>query len=464
MACLKQEQARKLSALLAFEHEGRWLAILAVLALAIPGYPFCGNAYAAPVAHAMLDQITATDKTPDKPAKKLWVCPMHPEIIQDHPGVCPKCGMDLVEMEQTEASPNGHSHGVHIDTASQQKLGVRLAAAKWQTLSQDIHAYGNVAVDESLVFNLSAKVEGVIKKIHVNSIGQQVRAGQVLYEIYSPELIKSQRELIELLKENDVLFAPMEAEDAHTNGKIMLDDDMMSIRKNSQKRILLIEKLLYADVGDELVKEVTKTYLWKDIVEVRMPQSGFVTRIDVHEGTTVKPMDNLFSFANLTRIWVDVPLYPDQLAWVKEGDEVTVKLPQSRMPEIKTRLQLITPVVDSTTRTVRARLSISNTMNMLPIGAYLDVIIHANPHKALAIPSSAVMRTGKGDLVMLSRGSGHFVPTSVETGIETGDFVEITNGLQADDQVAVNGQFLLDAAASMSDAAQRLHDTGEHQQ
>lgn len=84
---------------------------------------------------------------------------MHPDVIRDHPGSCPICGMDLVEMEQPGAPQAAHGHGVHIDTATQQKLGVRLAMAKMQTLSQDIHAYGNVAVDESLVFNLSAKVE-----------------------------------------------------------------------------------------------------------------------------------------------------------------------------------------------------------------------------------------------------------------------------------------------------------------
>jgi len=165
-------------------------------------------------------------------------------------------------------------------------------------------------------------------------------------------------------------------------------------------------------------------------------------------------MDNLFSFVNLSRVWVDVPLYPDQLAWVKAGDEAVVKLPQSNAPEIKARLQLIPPLIDSATRTVQARLSVNNSK--LPIGAYVDVVIRANPHKALAIPRSALIRTGKGDLVMLAEG-GYFTPAKVETGIETNDSIEIIAGLRAGDQVAVNGQFLLDAAASMSDAAERLH-------
>lgn len=389
---------------------------------------------------------------------------MHPDVIQDHPGSCPICGMDLVEMEQPDTPQPAHGHGVHLDAATQQKLGVRLAAAKWQALSQDVHAYGNVAVDESLVFNLSAKVEGVIRKLHINLVGQQVRAGQVLYEIYSPELLKSQEEYIDLLKEKDILFAPMEAEDSHTNGRGMPEDDMADLRMNAGKRVLVRDRLLYADVGNELIEELTRTYRSRNVVEIRAPQSGFVTKIEVHEGSTVKPMDNLFSFVNLSRVWVEVPLYPDQLAWVKEGDEAIVRLPLSNAPEIKAHLQLIAPMVDSVTRTVQARLSVSNAKNLLPIGAFLDIVIHAKPHKALAIPRSAVMRTGKGDLVMLSNG-GYFTPIKVETGIETTDSIEITAGLRAGDQVAVNGQFLLDAAASMSDAAQRLHDNqdaGDH--
>lgn len=455
----------------AFKYAKQWLVIAAIVILIIAGYSYSGHpanlpggdAYAAPVARSNLEQITPTGQTSTKPAKKLWVCPMHPQIIRDQPGVCPICGMDLVEMEQPDT--HQHGHGILLDTATQQRLGVRLAEAKMQTLSQDIHAYGNVAADESLVFNLSAKVEGVIRKLHINSVGQQVAAGQVLYEVYSPELLKSQFEYIEILKEKDRLSKYMLSDDAHISGKGMSDYDMMELRENSSKRILYIEKFMYVDAGKELIEELNRTYRPREVVAVHAPRSGVVTRIDAHEGSSVKPMDNLFSFTDLSHVWIDVPLYPDQLAWVKEGDQVTIKLPKPGMREIKTRLKFIAPTVDSTTRTVLARLSVSNPKNLLPIGSFLDVIIHAKPHKALVVPRSAVMRTGKGDLVIVAEGSGYFTPEKVETGIETADTIEITSGLRAGDQVAVNGQFLLDAAASMSDAAQRLHsnhDADEH--
>ncbi|OFZ65690.1 MAG: hypothetical protein A2V79_04350 [Betaproteobacteria bacterium RBG_16_56_24] len=458
----------------AFKYAKRWLAIFAIAALVIAAYFYSGHAARRPdavpgntaVAHSGLDKISDTDKTSLHPAKILWVCPMHPHVIQDQPGTCPICGMDLVEMEQMDdARQHENGHSVFIDTATQQKLGVRMASAKTRTLSQDIHTYGNVTADESYIYNVSAKVEGVIKKLHINSVGQQIEAGQVLYEIYSPELLKSQLEFIEILKEKDRLSKFMDSDDAHISGKGMSDYDMMELRENSSIRILYVEKFLYVDAGKELVEELYRTYRPREVVAVRAPQSGFVTRIEAHEGSSVEPMDNLFSFADLSHVWIDVPLYPDQLAWVKEGDGVTIRLPQPGKREINTRLKLIAPMVDSTTRTVLARLSVSNPKNLLPLGSFLDVIIHANPHKALVVPRSAVMRTGKGDFVILAEGGGHFTPVKVETGIETADFTEITAGLQAEDQVAVNGQFLLDAAASMSDTAQRLqnnHDANEH--
>lgn len=380
--------------------------------------------------------------------KKLWVCPMHPQILQDHPGTCPICGMDLVEAK------GAHEHGgagVQVDAASLQRMGVRLASAEQRTLSREVQTYGTVAIDESSILNISPKIEGWIRKLHVNAVGQQVRAGQVLYEIYSPEMVQRQREYIELLQRRDQLLQSL----TELSGQ-----NAQAVVSLARERLRSREKFVYADVSDSILNEIEKTRRTVDIVPVRAPKSGFVTQIGVREGSYVTPLVNLLSMADTSRVWIDVELYPDQLAWVKEGDEVLVKLPHSDQPQIKGRLQFINPTVDSATRTVRARLVVNNAHLLLRPGAFVDVIIATQPHKTLAIPRSAVMHTGNGNKVMLSRGDGHFIPVSVETGIESGDFIEITDGLQEGAQVAVNGQFLLDAAASLSDSAQRMQ--GDH--
>jgi len=119
----------------------------------------------------------------NKPGQgKIWVCPMHPEIMQDHPGTCPICGMDLVEARDH----TGHDHGVRVDTASIQKLGVRLASVQKTTLSRDVRSYGNVTADGSAIYNVHSNFDGWIKKLYIHSIGQKITQGQVIYEIYSP--------------------------------------------------------------------------------------------------------------------------------------------------------------------------------------------------------------------------------------------------------------------------------------
>lgn len=377
-------------------------------------------------------------------AKKLWICPMHPQILQEHPGSCPICGMDLVEAD------GAHEHGgagVQVDTASLQRMGVRLASVEHQGLSRKLQTYGNVAIDETSMVNVSPKIEGWIRKLHVTAVGQPVRAGQILYEIYSPELVQRQREYIELLQRRDQLLQRM-TELSGQNAQVAAS--------LARERIRAREKFTYADISEDILDKIEKTHRTVDVVTVRAPHSGFVTQIGAREGSYVTPVTNLLSLADTAKVWIDIVLYPDQLAWVKEGDEVTVKLPHSDELEVKGPLKFASPTVDNATRTVRARLVVNNAHQRLRPGSFVDVIITTRPHKALALPRSAVMRTGKGNMVMLARGNGHFIPFPVETGIESSDLIEITDGLQEGAQVAVNCQFLLDAAASLSDAAQRM--------
>ena len=389
-----------------------------------------------------------------KPAQgKIWVCPMHPEIMQDHPGTCPICGMDLVEAKDHA----GHDHGVQVDTASIQKLGVRLASAKESTLSREIRTYGNVTADGSAIYNVHSKFDGWIKKVHIHSVGQKIKQGQVIYEIYSPELLMQQKEYLR--------FAERRKQILQTIGDVRFQENeyvMDLLQELSRERT----KFLYEDIGVETVQQMDDSRRPVEVVKVLAAESGVVTQINARVGSYATPSATLFTLANVSRVWIDVALYPDQVGQVQTGDEVTISSADGQ--EIKARLDFINPIAEN--NKASARVAIDNSKLHLRPGSFVDVVIHAQPHEALAIPRSAVMRSGRGSFVMLYRGDGRFLPTEVETGVENGELVEISDGLQEDAQVAVNGQFLLDAAASLNDAMQRMQpappaartDAGKH--
>ena len=379
------------------------------------------------------------------PAGKTWVCPMHPHILQDHPGSCPICGMDLVETAGAAAHRGGEA--MQVDTAMQQRIGVRLAAAAQRRLSREVHAYGTVAAEEGSLQVVSPRADGWISRLHVGAVGQRVAAGQVLYEIYSPELVQRQREYIELLQRRDQL---LETRDS------LYGQTAEVAASLARERIRMREKLAYADISARTIAQIERTHRTVDRMPVYASKAGYVTQIGAREGSYVTPMTPLLSLADDATVWIDIVLYPDQLEWVREGDAVTVTSPHSDRPPLEGRRRFALPAVDAATRTVRARLSVSNVDRSLRPGEFVDVVIAARPRTVLAVPRSAVIRTGRGDRVMLAREGGHFMPVPVATGIENGDFIEISDGLQEGAQVAVSGQFLLDAAASLNDSVQRM--------
>lgn len=379
--------------------------------------------------------------------EKIWICPMHPEIMQNHPGTCPICGMDLVQSKGSAT----HDHGIHIDTASIQKLGVRLASVKKAPLSEEIRTYGNVIVDGDTLYNVHTKVDGWIKKLNINSVGQQIRKGQIIYEIYSPDLIAQQKEYLRFVVRRDQTLKTIGDISPLVENPYVMD----LLQELSRERT----KFLHKDIGIESVQQIEDSKQPIEVVKILAGQAGVVTQINAREGNFVTPSATLFTLADVSRVWVDITLYPDQIGRVKNGDAVTIKSPDGQ--EIKTKLDFVNPLAEN--NKINARVTLHNTNLRLRPGSFVDVIIHAQPHEALVLPRSSVIHTGQGDLVILFRGEGHFLPVNIETGIESGDWIEVVDGLLEGAEVAVNGQFLLDAAASLHDAAQRMQESHKHQ-
>lgn len=422
---------------------------------------------------AQAPAVVATAAAPDKSEQAVYVCPMHSHIVQDHPGACPICGMELVAAGNTAGAANQ----IHVDTATQQKFGVRLARAEVATLSRDIVTHATLVADESAILHITPNVEGVLTRLHVSRAGQHVVAGQVLYEVSSQELLNLQNEYIDIIRRG-ASARQMAAERREQNRRAL--DEARSQDDAGQQQVArgvaqseeqvayilqpidrdldrLALRLKQAGFSAAMLQKLDKSGQALRDVPVPAPRACVVKEVTARPGMQLAPMSSILQCVDASRAWLEVALYPDQLAWVKEGDALSVEFEDGTA--VETRLAGLNPLVDGVSRTVRARLPLSVERGGR-LGEYAKATVHAAPREVLAVPKSALMRSGHGSFVMRAMGKGHFMPVKVVAGIETAEHVAIIDGLVAGDEVAVNGQFLLDAAASIADAAQRMQSGG----
>ncbi len=434
--------------------------LLLGLALGL-GYWYGKHALGAPPSVALSSSVHA------------YVCPMHSHIVQDHPGACPICGMDLVATNTASAAAASQ---IHVDTATQAKLGVRLTSAEHTLLGQDIATYATLIPDEGALLRITANVDGVLGRLYINRIGQRIERGQTLYEISSQEALNLQYEYVDTLRRG--IPARKMAEDRRAQNRKALEEardqdaaarelvergasqseeQLRSILQPLQRdRDRLILRLKQMGFTDAMLDRLAKSEQALNTIVARAERTCVVKEILARPGMQVNHMTEILSCVDTAQTWLEVSLYPDQLVWVREGNAMTVVFEDGTT--VKTHLTGLSAIADGATRTLRARLAIK--LGRTPtLNEYASVTIHTTPRKVLSVPKSAVMRSGRGNFVMRALDKGHFMPVAVTTGIESAERIAILEGLTEGDQVVVNGQFLLDAAASIADAAQRLKGT-----
>ena len=368
-----------------------------------------------------------------------YICPMHPQLISDHPGKCPICGMDLVK----SGAPL-HRHDLQVDPTALSNLGVRLIAVERKEIAHEVRTFGTVIPDERAQVSVTSKFTGWIRKLHVHSVGERVERGQVLYEIYSPELVMKEREYFQFLTRRKQILQSVGDVSQQEN------EYVMDLLRDSQKER---EDLMRNDLDIETIQRLEQSGTTIEVVQVRAPNSGVVTQINAREGGFVSPAAPILTLADPTAAWIDVSLSAGQSALVQPGDSVLIRAGDA--DPIEAKIDFINPLLDLF-RT-HARVVLHRRSADLRLGTLVDVSIRATAHSARVLPSSAVMRTGHGDFVMLARGSGAFLPVEVDAGAESEDTIEIRGGIEEGALVASNAQFLLDPAASLSDAVGRAN-------
>ncbi len=356
-----------------------------------------------------------------------WRGPMDPNFRSDKPGKSPM-GMDLIPVYEGEESDANAGTTLRISPAVINNLGVRTATVTRDTLYREIETVGFIAPDDDLISHVHVRAEGWIERLLVKSEGERVRKGDLIFEMYSPTLVNAQAEYLQALRINQGKLADAAAERLVALG--MLRPQIEALGKSGK-----IDQL----------------------VEVRAPQDGFVIKLNVGEGMFIEPGTTVLTLADLSSIWVMVDIFEDQVAWVKEGQRAVLSLVFLPGKEWQGTVDYVYPTVQPESRTAQVRLVFANPEETLKPNMYAEVRVSATPQEyALNIPREALIRTGRSERVILALGDGRFQPAMVETGIESGDRVEILSGLNEGEMIVTSGQFLLDSEASLAGTFMRM--------
>jgi len=416
--------------------------------------------------------------------KTLYTCGMHPQVIQDHPGNCPICGMKLTpirnqaatagstatgerkiryykstmmpgEVRQTpgkdsmgmdmvpvyeEPGPATNTSAISIDAVTMQNMNLKTTEIVRGPLRKLINTVGTIDYNETALADVTTKFKGWIEKLHVDATGELVHKGEPLFEIYSPELYSAQAEYLLALSQSS------------TN-----DPGAMQLRETAAN------KLKFYDVSESQIAELEKTRQPSKTLEFVAPMDGFVIEKMAVQGQMVDAGMKLYRLADLGIVWVFAQIYEQDLPYIQLGQEAVVKMASMPDREFRGRVTFIYPNVDEKTRTAKVRLEFENPGYFLKPGMFVSVQIASELEpSALQVPDSAVLRSGQKNTVFVALGNGKFDPRTVVVGAEgENGMLEVISGLSEGERVVSSGQFMLDSESQLNEAIEKMREPGK---
>lgn len=346
-----------------------------------------------------------------------WYDPMYPQQRFDKPGKSPFMDMDLVPRY---ADQGGDGASVSIDAGITQNLGMRLATASRESLSQTLEAVGALTFDERDVAIVQARSAGFVERVYDRAPEDVVQKGAPLADLLVPEWSAAQEEYL-------------------------------ALRQINQPQLLAAAKqrLRLAGMPAELITRLERSGKAQTVWTVTSPIDGMIQSLDVREGMMLSAGASLAQINGLANVWLEVAVPEAQAGTLNRGQRVQARLPALPGETIEGSIEAVLPRANLDSRTVRVRVRLPNPEQRLRPGMSAEVTLARDEMRALMIPSEAVIRTGKRTLVMLAEQPGRYRPVAIRTGRETGERTEVLEGLEAGQQVVASGQFLLDSEASL---------------
>lgn len=357
-----------------------------------------------------------------------WVAPMDANYRRDEPGKSPM-GMDLIPFyENKDAAAGAQASSVQIDPSVVNNIGIRSAKVELASLRPPIHTVGRIMFDEERIAHIHLRASGWIERLAVRADGEAVKKGDLLLEVYSPDLVNAQAEFLQALK----------------SGRAQII--------NASR-----ERLRALGISETQIKEIEKTRKTNQYVKIFAPITGVVTALSVADGQFVNPDTEIMALADLSVVWLISDVFEASAGQLRKGANIKAESKFEPGNIIKGVVDYIYPDLDPVTRTVPVRTVLKNPDERLKPGMFMTVKIEgpARPETTI-IPREALIRTGREERVILALGNGRFRPAAVASGMESGDKIEILSGLNPGETVVASGQFLIDSESSFAGASLRL--------
>lgn len=378
-----------------------------------------------------------------------WWDPMDPSYRSNKPGKSPM-GMDLVPVYADEgpSGPSGLSDSgggvVKINPVTIQDIGVKTAEVTKGPLTAEIRTVGQVAYNEEMVQHIHTRVSGWVEQLFADTTGQDVRKGQKLLSIYSPDLVETQQEYLQALQYARETEGSR-FKDIASGGKELIDA--------TRRRLLLM------GIRPGQIRALEKRGRIRNTMVLYSPINGIVIDKKVLAGMRVTPGRELYELADLSNIWILGSIYEYELPFVKAGQEADISLAYEPGVVYKGRISFIYPYLSADSRTVQVRIDLRNPGLELKPGMYVNVYIRSRlPKEVLQVPSDAVIRTGTRNFVIVALGGGRFLPREVELGPEGQGMVEIKAGLREGETIVTSGQFLIDSESNLREAFTKMEE------
>jgi membrane fusion protein, copper/silver efflux system len=369
---------------------------------------------------------------------EVWTCSMHPQIRMDHPGKCPICGMDLIPLVQNNTSAIDPD-AIHMTRDATQLANVLTTVVTKQKAVKEVRLYGKVQADERLFQSQTSHLPGRIERLYVNFTGEPVIKGQALAEIYSPELITAQQELLETAKTK------------------ILQPELYEASK---------DKLRQWKLTDDQIAKIESSGAIQNNFEILSNTSGTVTARRVNTGDHVSEGTVLFDIADLSKVWIMFDAYESDIQFLHVGENLSFNLQAMPGIDFKGSIIFIDPVIDPVTRVAKVRVETENKSGKLKPEMFATGIAFSEPTEYaddVIIPKSAVLWTGRRSVVYVKQPGVDepvFKIREIGLGPMLGESYVVTDGLSEGEEIVTNGTFSVDAAAQLEGKPSMMNPEG----